>query len=183
MEDERFRGLRLGAIGFARKPVDTEGLRATFERVEQFSAHEVRRLLIVDDDPREREILVDLIGNGDVESVRVGTGAAALERIAGGDINAMILDLRLPDMPGGEHRASGGRDAASALPHPRARGDRQGPPGGGSAAARPRRPSPPNRRRPCRVVPRRPIAYTRPKLDLLLETSADARGPARSAAY
>lgn len=58
------------------------------------------RILVVDDAPQIRRALgVGLRGHGH-HVVAVGNGASALEALAAGDMDVVILDLGLPDMDG-----------------------------------------------------------------------------------
>jgi CheY-like chemotaxis protein len=57
---------------------------------------------VVEDDDSERQEIVSLIGNGDVETTAVGTGAEALAALQSGHFDCMVLDLILPDMKGFE---------------------------------------------------------------------------------
>jgi len=56
---------------------------------------------VVEDDEVERNSIVELIGNSDVCTTAVGTGAAALAALAG-HFDCVVLDLGLPDMTGFE---------------------------------------------------------------------------------
>ena len=60
------------------------------------------RLLLVEDNARLQSSLSKGLGEDGFDVAAVGTGAAALERLAQRDIDGMILDLGLPDMDGME---------------------------------------------------------------------------------
>ncbi len=102
VEDEQQRGLNLGAIGYLRKPASLEALGEVFERLVHFHGRGMRNLLIVEDDETERQALVELIGNKDVHTIAVGTGEEAKQQIAQNQIDAVVLDVGLPDMTGFE---------------------------------------------------------------------------------
>ena len=57
---------------------------------------------MVEDDEAQRLGIVELIGNGDVSTTAVATGAAALEALQREPYDCMVLDLKLPDMTGFE---------------------------------------------------------------------------------
>jgi len=57
-------------------------------------------VLVVEDDEAARQSIVELIGNGDVQTTTVGTGQAALEALQADRYDCMVLDLGLPDMTG-----------------------------------------------------------------------------------
>ena len=100
IEDERQYGLERGAFAFLTKTVTTDELEAALDRLRNFTASRVRRLLVVDDDPAERMSVTELLGHTDIEIVTAATGAEALECMRGGHFDCMVLDLRLPDMSG-----------------------------------------------------------------------------------
>jgi CheY-like chemotaxis protein len=82
------------------KPLDREQLDKAFNEILGFVERRVKNLLVVEDDERQRDAIVELIGNGDVDSTPVGTGAEALEALHGKHFDCMVLDLGLPDMRG-----------------------------------------------------------------------------------
>jgi CheY-like chemotaxis protein/HAMP domain-containing protein/GAF domain-containing protein len=98
--DERLRGLRQGAIAHLNKPVTKEGLDEALSNIKQFIERRVRKLLVVEDDEVQRLSITALIGNGDVETVAVGSGREALEQLRKEQFDCMVIDLGLPDMPG-----------------------------------------------------------------------------------
>jgi CheY-like chemotaxis protein len=100
--DERQRGLELGAIAYLQKPLTQEALDAAFTQITGFLERTVKSLLVVEDDEAQRKSIVELIGNGDVLTVPVGSGAEALEALEHAHFDCMVLDLGLPDMPGVE---------------------------------------------------------------------------------
>lgn len=64
------------------------------------SAGNRRSILVVDDDPEQRALLGRILGSLDLSVVAVGSGAAALEQIAGQAFDLAILDISLGDMSG-----------------------------------------------------------------------------------
>ena len=48
----------------------------------------------------QRKALVDLIGDGDVQTVAVSTGEQALDALTTDHFDCMVVDLGLPDMSG-----------------------------------------------------------------------------------
>ncbi|MEO8672394.1 MAG: response regulator transcription factor [Tahibacter sp.] len=58
------------------------------------------RLLLVEDDARLAEMLAEYLGEAGFRVTAAGSGAAALERLAAGEFDALVLDLMLPDMDG-----------------------------------------------------------------------------------
>ncbi len=100
VEENWQRGLRLGAIDFLTKPATRESLSEALTTLHDFIDRPVKRLLVVEDDEAARRSIVELIGNGDVQTTTVGTGEAALEALQADRYDCMVLDLGLPDMTG-----------------------------------------------------------------------------------
>ena len=101
-EEQRQRALHLGAITHLQKPVSRDDLATAFDQIAAFAERRVRRLLVVEDDDTQRMSIVELIGNGDVSTTAVATGAEALQALREEPFDCMVLDLRLPDMTGFE---------------------------------------------------------------------------------
>jgi CheY-like chemotaxis protein len=59
-------------------------------------------VLLVEDDERQRESVVHLIGDDDVDITAVATGGEALALLRAQVYDCMIIDLKLPDMDGAE---------------------------------------------------------------------------------
>ena len=100
VDEERDRGLRQGAISFVTKPVTKGALDASFKSMQDFIAREVRSLLVVEDNEDQRNAIIELIVDPDVDVVAVGTGAEALEQLRNRQFDCMVMDLGLPDMDG-----------------------------------------------------------------------------------
>jgi signal transduction histidine kinase/CheY-like chemotaxis protein len=94
--------LHMGAIGFAVKPTTREQLRQIFQRLEDKGAKKVKRVLVVEDDARQRDSVVHLIKDDDIDIAAVATGAEALELLKDTVYDCMIIDLKLPDMDGSD---------------------------------------------------------------------------------
>jgi hypothetical protein len=100
VEEGRQRSLQLGAIAHLQKPISSDDLMRTLTDLRDFVERPVKNLLIVEDDERQRRSIVELIGEGDVQSLAVATGAAALEALQSDRFDCMVLDLGLPDIDG-----------------------------------------------------------------------------------
>jgi HAMP domain-containing protein/CheY-like chemotaxis protein len=98
--DEQHRGMRLGAKTFVVKPTESEALDRAFETIREFNDRKMRTLLIVEDDEVQRNTLVELIGDRDVEITAVGSGSEALDQMARRSYDCIVLDLGLNDMSG-----------------------------------------------------------------------------------
>jgi two-component system, OmpR family, phosphate regulon response regulator OmpR len=60
----------------------------------------VERILLVEDDPRLAEMLLEYLGQAGFGVTVASLGATALERLSEADYDAVVLDLMLPDMDG-----------------------------------------------------------------------------------
>ncbi|MDB5817297.1 MAG: response regulator, partial [Rhizobacter sp.] len=101
-EDLRDVALHMGAVGFAVKPASIDQLKDVFAKLEQAGASKVKRVLLVEDDARQRESVVHLIGDEDVRIDAVGRGEDAMALLRSNVFDCMIIDLKLPDMDGSE---------------------------------------------------------------------------------
>jgi HAMP domain-containing protein/CheY-like chemotaxis protein len=99
---ERERALRQGAISYINKPVGREQLQEEFTRIQKFQMGGKRNLLVVEDDAAQRDAIVALIGAADLRVVTAEDGKSALEALADGHFDCMVLDLTLPDISGFE---------------------------------------------------------------------------------
>ena len=99
---ERKRAIHQGALTYHQKPINKTGLNQLFTHIKDYLARPVKSLLVVEDDELQRDDIVTLIGDGDVKTIAVDTGAAALDALQNETFDCMILDLSLPDMTGFE---------------------------------------------------------------------------------
>ena len=102
IEDEQQRGLRLGAFAALQKPVTKDALNDAFAHISDFLDRQVKHLLVVEDDDAQRQSILELIGDGDVRTTAVSTGAEALAALKAESFDCMVVDLRLPSMSGFE---------------------------------------------------------------------------------
>ena len=91
-----------GAVGYALKPVKRDELMHALQRLEAKFTQNLRRVLVVEDDERQRESVRHLLSRDDVEIVGAGTAAAALRHLRGSTFDCMVMDLNLPDLSGYE---------------------------------------------------------------------------------
>jgi CheY-like chemotaxis protein/CHASE3 domain sensor protein len=96
------KALSLGAVGYALKPVKREQLMTAFERIEAKLRQGVRRVLVVEDDQRQRDSIRQLLSSEGVEISDVATATEALERLKQTTFDCLVLDLSLPDLSGYE---------------------------------------------------------------------------------
>ncbi len=98
--DELPRSRRKGALAHLRKPASEEEMDATIAQIRNFLERGVRSLLIVEDDPVQREKVAELSTGEDVQVTAVATGAEALTALSSNQYDCVVLDLGLPDMSG-----------------------------------------------------------------------------------
>ena len=97
-------GARPAPGGRARLP-DRAGHRRSCSaecstQLAEFLDRRTRSVLVVEDDERERDALVDLIGGADVEVVGAASREQALAELDGRHFDCMVLDLGLEDGSG-----------------------------------------------------------------------------------
>jgi CheY-like chemotaxis protein/signal transduction histidine kinase/CHASE3 domain sensor protein len=98
--DYRREALELGAVGYALKPAQREELMEALRRLEARLSQSIRRVLIVEDDARQRESIRELLGAPEVEITAAASAGEALEALASTTFDCVVLDLNLPDLSG-----------------------------------------------------------------------------------
>ena len=101
-QDRTETAMHMGAIGYAMKPTSRDQLKDIFSKLEEKLTQKVKRVLVVEDDRLQRESIVHLIGDDDVEITAVDEGSKAMELLRDQIFDCMIIDLKLPDMTGNE---------------------------------------------------------------------------------
>ena len=102
VEDRVEAAMHMGAIGYALKPTTREELKDVFARLEAKLTQKVKRVLLVEDDDLQRDSIARLIGDDDIEITAVGFAQEALDLLRTTSFDCMIIDLKLPDMLGGD---------------------------------------------------------------------------------
>jgi CheY-like chemotaxis protein/signal transduction histidine kinase/HAMP domain-containing protein len=102
IEEERQHGLAHGAFSYLVKPATTGDLEQAFDKLKTYVQPHRKRLLVIEDDERERASVVELLGHDDIEVKALGTGADALQALREQAYDCCVVDLRLPDMTGFE---------------------------------------------------------------------------------
>jgi CheY-like chemotaxis protein len=102
VDDRQQKALELGAVAGLTKPVTKKSLGQAFDLLESFVGRSVKNLLVVENDPTVCAMMVELIGDGDVQTTTVATGAEALAALERQKFDCMVLGLDLPDMTGFE---------------------------------------------------------------------------------
>ncbi|HVY83142.1 MAG TPA: response regulator [Steroidobacteraceae bacterium] len=94
--------LELGAVGYAMKPVNRDKLIEALRRLEAKSSQTLRRVLVVEDDPSQRESIRHLLASEDVQITAVATAGEAFTQLQSVTFDCMVVDLSLPDLSGYE---------------------------------------------------------------------------------
>ncbi|WP_095194208.1 response regulator [Pseudomonas sp. Irchel 3A7] len=102
VEDRVEAAMHMGAVGYAVKPTTREELKDVFARLEAKLTQKVKRVLLVEDDDLQRDSISRLIGDDDIEITAVGYAQEALDLLRTTIFDCMIIDLKLPDMLGGD---------------------------------------------------------------------------------
>jgi CheY-like chemotaxis protein len=102
VDEDRTRGIKRGAFEVLTKPVARDRIETTFKRTSEFIDRPIKRLLIVEDDERDRNAIMGLIGNGNVQATAVGSAEEALEATQQDQYDCIVLDLLLPGASGFE---------------------------------------------------------------------------------
>ena len=98
--DYTHQALERGAVGYAMKPVQREQLVEAFKRLEAKLTPGVRRVLVVEDDDRQRESIQQLLASDDVQITGVGSAREALAQLKTTTFDCVVMDLKLPDLTG-----------------------------------------------------------------------------------
>ena len=93
--DRKLEALGRGAVGYVERPASTERLESTFGQIDAFLKRKASKLLIVEDDERERSSMVELIGTEGVETSAVGSMEEALGLMQSTHFDCVVLDLSL----------------------------------------------------------------------------------------
>jgi CheY-like chemotaxis protein len=102
LDEDRRNGLARGAFSFITKPTSAIGLEKALVKIREYTQPRRRKLLVVEDNPTEQMSIRELLGHDDIDIEIAETGSEALSLLAGGGIDCLVLDLRLPDITGFE---------------------------------------------------------------------------------
>ena len=99
-EDYSETALQMGAIGYILKPVKRDEIKNAFLKLEAKFSQKVSRVLVVEDNELQRKSICLLIQDEGIEITSVALAQEALAELKKTTFDCMIIDLKLPDMPG-----------------------------------------------------------------------------------
>jgi CheY-like chemotaxis protein len=100
-EEERERGLRMGAMGALVKPLKTrETLEDTFRKIKTQIETKTSRVLLVQPDAEQRKIAMDLMGEKDLEIVPALSATEAFGFVADNHFDLIVISSDIPDKRG-----------------------------------------------------------------------------------
>ncbi len=106
----------MGAVGYAFKPVNREQLVEAIRKIDAKLSQTVKRVLVVEDDTRQRESVEKLLGSDGVQITGVATAAGALQELKHTTYDCVVMDLSLPDLSGYELLERMATDEETAFP-------------------------------------------------------------------
>lgn len=98
--EDRDNALKRGARNFLQKPISERDFNTLFGDISEFSEQKMRKLLVVDDNQKEVQVIVDTLKGDDVKIVTAGTVKDAIRELQEKDFDCIVLDLMLPDSSG-----------------------------------------------------------------------------------
>jgi CheY-like chemotaxis protein/two-component sensor histidine kinase len=98
-DENRRRGLALGAMTYLEKSLTRESLEQAFNRIEQSVQQRVKKLLVVTSDSSRRKSIREIVDAPDIQIRDVSTGGEAMAIIKQQYVDGVIVDLRIPDIP------------------------------------------------------------------------------------
>ncbi len=100
-EEERERGLRMGAVGVLTKPLKSkEALREVFARIQRLIQPHASHLLVADKDEAQRSRTIGLLGGEDIQVAGTASGQETLAKLRDSHFEAVVISLELSDMNG-----------------------------------------------------------------------------------
>jgi CheY-like chemotaxis protein/CHASE3 domain sensor protein len=106
----------LGAVGYVLKPVKREQLVAAFRVLEDRLARKVKTVLVIEDDPVQRDAINQLLRADDVQVLAVRTAEEGLAHLRSATFDCCVLDLMLPGVSGFDLLERMSKDDASSFP-------------------------------------------------------------------
>jgi PAS domain S-box-containing protein len=100
--DQKRMGLALGAVEYLVKPVNKNIFLEAIHKHVHPGTGVAKNILIVDDDLKTRDLVSDILRSAGYIPNPVASGKAALQRLSEVHMDAILLDLAMPEMDGFE---------------------------------------------------------------------------------
>ena len=100
VSDYKQEAMEMGAVGYALKPAKREELVDALKRLEAKFSQSLRRVLVVEDDTRQRESIRHLLAIDGVQVTGVASAGEALRELGETTFDCMVVDFNLPDYSG-----------------------------------------------------------------------------------
>jgi CheY-like chemotaxis protein len=100
--DNKKMGFALGAADYLVKPVDKAVLLETIRKHAQRGGYAENVILLVDDDPGALEMLEVMLRSSGYRTLTAANGKGALAMLSAVPVNAILVDLLMPEMNGFE---------------------------------------------------------------------------------
>ncbi len=97
-DEDRRRGLALGAMTYLEKTITKEGLQEAFGLIHDSAHPRVRKLLLVVGDAERRAMTRQMIAAPDLEVIEAASGGEALAVIGRDYLDGVAVDVTLPDI-------------------------------------------------------------------------------------
>jgi HAMP domain-containing protein/signal transduction histidine kinase/DNA-binding response OmpR family regulator len=97
-DENRRRGLALGAMTYLEKSTGKDNLYAAFDSIHRSLVRRTKKLLVVAEDEVQRTEWQELLRGDDVEILPVRSGGEALALVRQNYLDGVVLDLRLTDI-------------------------------------------------------------------------------------
>jgi CheY-like chemotaxis protein len=98
-DENRRRGLALGAMSYLEKSVNKENLNAAFDTIHHSLQRRTKKLLIVSAEDARRTAWRELLDGNDVEILGVASGGEALAVTKHQYLDGLVIDFELADIP------------------------------------------------------------------------------------
>ena len=115
-DEDRRRGLALGAMTYLEKSTDRKSLERAFIAIEKSARRQIKKLLLVAADDMRRTNMRQLIEARDLEMFDASSAGEAMGILKQQHLDSVIIDLRLPGIPGNPIGARKLRAAVDPMP-------------------------------------------------------------------
>ncbi|MEA3352560.1 MAG: response regulator, partial [Campylobacterota bacterium] len=83
------------AVGFKQKPLSNDDFQSVFKELEEYNNKQIKNLLIVEEDKKQRESMIEYLSMDSVNIIGTGKIDEAIKYINTGDLDAIVVDLTI----------------------------------------------------------------------------------------